>query len=782
MRRRLVLRITGIVQGVGFRPFLYNLARARDLDGFVLNDDSGVLLEVEGEPRSLDGLEDAIRAAAPPLSRIASIRATKLPAAGHKGFEIRESPKARRRRVPVSPDAATCPACLGEILDERDRRYRYPFTNCTHCGPRLTIVKDVPYDRSRTTMSGFVLCDACRREYEDPGDRRFHAQPNACPECGPKLSLEDAAGIRLPVRDPLVEARRLLASGHILAIKGIGGFHLACDALNEVAVHTLRERKYREEKPFALMAPDLGEIGRHCVLGTDESALLASPERPIVLLARRPECVLPEGIAPRQGYLGFMLPYAPLHHLLFHPAGGEGECPAVLVMTSGNRSDEPIVFRDEEGRRRLSDIADYLLLHDRPIHLRCDDSVARLFRGRLQVLRRARGFVPRTIPLFPNLPEPVLAVGGMLKNTFALGREGEALLSHHIGDLENLETYRSLEEGVVHYCRLFDHDPQTIVHDLHPDYLSTRYALQFPARKRIGIQHHEAHIAAVLSEHGSDEPAVGIAFDGTGYGHDGTLWGGEFFIFRDGSFERAGSLSPIVLPGGEAAIREPWRVAYALLVRLEPGTDPFLRLMGPLGQVSRQSADLIGRMIERRLNCPWTTGAGRYFDAAGAILLRRARNLYEGQAPMELEMLANRANGPEPCEPWPVQFQDPPERTPEDGPAWPTRFRITLDDAFRALLDEMRLGAAEAVLARRFHRTMAEVVVRGAERLAEEAGTRRVALGGGVFQNQLLLGMVVDGLAASGLEAILPREVPANDGGISYGQLAAAAWELRRDE
>ncbi len=781
MRKRLILRITGIVQGVGFRPFLYNLARARGLDGFVLNDDRGVLLEIEGEPRALEGIEEAIRSEAPPLSRIASIQVTKVPAAGHREFLIRESPKARRRRVAVSPDAATCPACLAEILDETDRRYRYPFTNCTHCGPRLTIVQDVPYDRSRTTMSGFVLCDACRREYGDPGDRRFHAQPNACPACGPKLSLEDATGIRLPVREPLSEARRLLAIGHIVAVKGIGGIHLACDASNEVAVHALRQRKYREEKPFALMASELREIERHCFVGREESELLRSTERPIVLLARRPECVLPDGIAPRQGYLGFMLPYTPLHHLLFRPAPGEGACPAVLVMTSGNRSDEPIAFRDEEGRQRLQDIADYFLLHDRPIHLRCDDSVARVFRGQVQIVRRARGFVPRVVPLFPALPESVLAVGGMLKNVFALGREGEALLSHHIGDLENLETFRSLEEGVVHFCRLFDHDPQVVVHDLHPDYLSTRFALAYPARRRIGAQHHEAHIAAVLSEHGSKGPAIGVAFDGTGYGQDGTLWGGEFFIVREGSFERAGSLDPIPLPGGEAAVREPWRVAYALLTRIEPGADPFLRLMGPAGQIPRHSADLVGRMLDHRLNCPWTTGAGRYFDAAGAILLRRTRNLYEGQVPMELETLASQAAGPETGGPWPVSFLDPP-KVASEGPAWPSRFRVRLDDAFRALLDEMSSGTRDSILALRFHRTVADAVVRGAKRLAEEEGTRLVALGGGVFQNQLLLGMVVDGLAESGLEPLLPRDVPANDGGISYGQLALAAWELSRHE
>ncbi len=784
MRRRLVLRIKGTVQGVGFRPFLYHLATSRGLDGFVLNDDQGVLLEVEGESKALTGLEDAIRAEAPPLARVSSIRATSLPAAGHSGFAIRESPRARKRRVPISPDAATCPDCLADILDEKGRRYRYPFTNCTQCGPRLTIVRDVPYDRSRTTMADFVLCDACRCEYEDPEDRRFHAQPNACPDCGPRLSLEDATGIRLPARDPLAEARRLLAAGHIVCVKGLGGFHLSCDARNEVAVHTLRERKYREEKPFALMSVDLEEIERHCFVTAAERELLLSRERPIVLLARRQDCGLPEGIAPRQQYLGFMLPYTPLHHLLFRPAPGEEPSPPTLVMTSGNRSDEPIAFKDQEARERLQDIADYFLLNNRPIHLRCDDSVVRLFRDRLQVIRRARGYVPATLPLFPGTNEPLLAVGGMLKGTFALGRGDEAIVSQHIGDLENLETFRSLEEGVVHFCRLFDHDPEIVAHDLHPDYLSTHYALEFPARRKIGVQHHEAHVAAVLSEHECAGPAIGVAFDGTGFGRDGTLWGGEFFVFGDGHFERAGSLEPMLLPGGEAAIREPWRCAHSLLLKLEPNGDPFARLPGLGSQVLRPAADLVARMLARRLNCPWTSGAGRYFDAVGAILLRRARNLYEGQVPMELEMLAERApagTAAAAAAAWPVVFLDAPEEETPELPAWPTRFRISIDQALAALLEDLRSGTPESVLARRFHRTVAEAIVRGAARLAEEEGTASVALGGGVFQNQLLLGMVVDSLVSRGLVPLLPRDIPANDGGLSYGQLAVAAWELRSE-
>jgi len=784
MRRREILRIKGIVQGVGFRPFLYRLASERGLDGFVLNDDRGVLLEVEGEAKALAGLDEAIRAEAPPLARIDSIQTTRLPPAGHRGFEIRKSPGARKRRVPVSPDAATCPACLADILDEKDRRHRYAFTNCTHCGPRLTIVVDVPYDRARTTMAGFTLCESCQAEYEDPADRRFHAQPNACPACGPRLRFEDSTGIRLPVLNPLAEARRLLAQGSIVGIKGLGGFHLACDAQNELAVGTLRQRKVREEKPFACMALDVAEIERHCQITPEERELLLSVERPVVLLKRRAECSLPDGIAPRQNYLGFMLPYTPFHHLLFRPAPGEGPCPAVLVMTSGNRSEEPIAFRDEEARERLQDIADYFLMHDRPIHLRCDDSVVRLFQGRLQILRRARGYVPRALPLFPAAPEPLLAVGAMLKNTFALGRDGEAILSHHVGDLENLETYRSLSEGIVHFCRLFDHEPDVVVHDLHPDYLSTRHALEMPARLRIAVQHHEAHIAAVLSEHGTEGPAIGVAFDGTGYGYDRTLWGGEFFVVKGGAFERAGSLEPILLPGGETAIREPWRIAYAVLAALEPAADPLARMPWVAAQIPERESGLVGRMLERRFNCPWTSGAGRYFDAVGAMLLRRMRNHYEGQTPMELEMLAERATGAGADEPWPIEFLDAP---PDDGTvpagqaAWPRRFRIGMREAMRALLNDLRGGEDEALLARRFHRTMAEGIVRGAVRLAAGEAVTRVALGGGVFQNQLLLGMVVRGLTEQGLEPLLPKNVPANDGGISYGQLAIAAARLRAD-
>lgn len=783
MRRREILRIKGIVQGVGFRPFLYRIALGRGLNGFVLNDDEGVLLEVEGDTRALAGLDQSIREDAPPLSRIDSIKITKLPPAGHEGFEIRESPRARRRRVPISPDAATCPDCLGDILDPGNRRYRYPFTNCTHCGPRLTIVLDVPYDRSRTTMNGFDLCEDCRAEYDDPADRRFHAQPNACPECGPQLRLVDAVGLPMPCRDPIAEVRRLLVQGSIVAVKGLGGYHLACDAMNEIAVRALRDRKVREEKPFACMALDVAEIERHCLVDAEERKLLESRERPIVLLRKRPGSPLPEGIAPRQGNLGFMLPYTPLHHLLFRPGPGEASAPPVLVMTSGNRSDEPIAYQDEEARERLQEIADYFLIHDRPIHLRCDDSVTRVFRGRLQVIRRARGFVPRAVPLFPETREPLLAVGGMLKNTFALGRDREAILGPHIGDLENLETYLSLGEGIVHFCRLFDHEPNVVVHDLHPDYLSTRFALEMPVGRRIGVQHHEAHVAAVLSEHRHAGPAIGVAFDGTGYGHDRTLWGGEFFVVREGVFERAGSLEPIPLVGGEAAIREPWRTAYAIARAIAPEEDPLARMPWLATQVTARTADLVRRMLERRLNSPWTSGAGRYFDAAAAILLRRARSLYEGQAPMELEMLAWRAPA-EKMERWPFELLAPPESTTPESPAeaaWPTRFRISMREAFAEMMTAQSRGEDEADLARRFHVTMAAAIVEGAMRLADAESIPQVVLGGGVFQNQLLLGLVVDGLATRGLTPLLPLEIPTNDGGIAYGQLAAAAMALGRD-
>ncbi len=786
MKRREIFRIKGIVQGVGFRPFLFRIARERNLTGFVLNDDQGVLLEVEGESRQLDGLEETIRAEAPPLSRIDSIHVTRVAAAGHRKFEIRQSPKARKRRVPISPDAATCSACLADILREGDRRYRYAFTNCTHCGPRLTIVIDVPYDRSRTTMAPFRLCPECRAEYEDPSDRRFHAQPNACPACGPRLWMMDSIGIRLPVADPIAETRRLLSQGSIVAMKGLGGFHLACDARNEIAVGALRQRKIREEKPFALMARGIAEIEAECHVGPAERALLESVERPIVILKKRASCALPEGIAPRQNYLGFMLPYTPIHHLLFEPRAGEDPCPDILVMTSGNRSDEPIAFRDEDARERLQDICDYFLMHDRPIHLRCDDSIARAFRDRAVMIRRARGYVPRILPLSPATGEPLLAVGAMLKNTFALGRDAEAIVSHHIGDLENLETYRSLGEGITHYCRLFDHEPRIVIHDLHPDYLSTRLAMEMPAEAkagmtRIGIQHHEAHVAAVLSEHGVTGLAVGVAFDGTGYGTDGTLWGGEFFTFREGRFTRAASLAPILLPGGEAAIREPWRIAYGLLSGLEPGSDPLARMPWVAQIAPTRVTDLVGRMLERRFNTPWTSGAGRYFDAVAALVLKRGRNLFEGQAPMDLEMLAGRAASVAP--PWPFEIRERPAdagASPVAGePEWPTRFRIDLGLAIRALLDDLQGGVDGAVLARRFHRTIADAIVAASARLAAEEGTDLVALGGGCFQNQLLLEMTVEGLEAKGVKALIPSALPANDGGISYGQLAAAAWRLR---
>lgn len=779
MRKRWILRITGIVQGVGFRPFLYRIAVDRGLDGFVLNDDQGVLLEVEGTDRALRGLEQQIRDEAPPLARVDSIRVSRQPPAGHEGFEIRKSPSALLRRTRVSPDAATCPDCLREIGDPGDRRHRYPFTNCTHCGPRLTIIRDVPYDRARTTMEPFVMCADCRREYEDPRDRRFHAQPNACPACGPKVWLEDGTGIRLPAKDPIGECRRILAAGGIVAVKGLGGFHLACDARNEFAVHQLRARKLREEKPFALMARDLDQIERCCHLDEGERRLLESVERPIVLLRKTEDTDLPEAIAPRQEYLGFLLPYTPLHHLLLWGEPDEGDGPSVLVMTSGNLSDEPIAYQDADARQRLRAIADYFLLHDREIHLRCDDSVARLFRGTSQVLRRSRGYVPRAIPLHPPSDLPILAVGGMLKNTFALGRADQAYLSHHIGDLENFETLRSLEEGIVHFCRLLDHEPEVVAYDMHPDYPSTRLALDGPTPRKIPVQHHEAHVAAVLSEHAFEGTAIGVAFDGTGYGRDGTLWGGEFFVARAGTFERAGSLEPLPLPGGEAAIREPWRVALSIVHRAGKGADSEPLMAQVLRPVARQHVDLVERMLERGINCPWSTGAGRWFDGVASLLLGRVQNLYEGQAPAELEMLAMATQ--EDVPPYPVRLIDTPRGAAgrSGGPEWPTRFRVSLDEAVAPLLARRGRPGEESHLAKRFHRTMAEAIVLGAARLAEEEGARTVALGGGVFQNRLLLGMVVDSLDAQGLTALLPVDVPANDGGIAYGQLAVASWALR---
>jgi hydrogenase maturation protein HypF len=703
-RRR--FRIVGIVQGVGFRPFVYGLARAHRLDGFVLNDGAGVVVEAEGQPAALDAFATALRTEAPPLARVEAITAEPLPVSGDAGFTI-EASAATGRSALIPADVATCDDCLRELFDPEDRRYRYPFVNCTQCGPRFTIVRAVPYDRPNTTMAAFPLCAECRREYEDPVDRRFHAEPVCCPACGPRLSL------------PVEEAVGLLRDGAILAVKGLGGWHLACDAAAEGAVSRLRARKHREDRPFALMTAEPGLLA-----GIDdaERELLESRERPIVLLRRREGAPVAPTVAPGNPWLGIMLPYTPLHHLLLDGFG------RALVMTSGNRSDEPIAFEDGDARERLAGIADAFLGHDRPIQRRCEDSVVR--RG--FPIRRSRGFAPGALRLPVPARRAVLAAGGELKSTFCVARGPNAFLSPHLGDLDTELAYEAFRTDIELYLAMLDVEAETIAHDLHPEYLSTKWALEQDA-ELLGVQHHHAHAAACLAEHGEHGPALALVFDGTGYGTDGTLWGGELLRCDLAGFERLGHLEPVPLPGGAAAIREPWRLAA---VHLERAGLPVPFECWP---AVRQSL---------RVNAPLSSGMGRLFDAVAALLGLRDEVTFEGQAAIELELLAGEAD----AAPYDWSFGD--------GTALIAR-----------LYEDLAAGRPAAEIAAAFHETIAAA----AAAVCAEAGDGAVALSGGSFQNLRLLGATRRRLEALGFRVLTHRLVPPNDGGISYGQAAVAA-------
>ncbi|HTU87605.1 MAG TPA: carbamoyltransferase HypF [Solirubrobacteraceae bacterium] len=724
-RRRTRVRVHGTVQGVGFRPYVYRLAGECGLGGYVLNDAQGVLLEIEGSADAVQSFLARLTPEAPPLAVLERVLAEELVPGGERVFTIRESAGGGIPDAPVTPDTATCADCLRELFDPADRRYRYPFINCTNCGPRFTIVRAVPYDRPLTTMASFTMCPACRAEYEDPSDRRFHAQPNACPACGPSLPLLDAAVAA--IRD-----------GAIVAVKGIGGYHLACRADDERAVSTLRTRKHREDKPFALMAPSLTVAESLIALDQTGRELITSPGRPIVLAPRCPRAPVAESVAPGAPELGVMLPYSPLHHLLLADVG------ATLVLTSGNVSDEPIAYRDEDALERLKHIADVFLVHDRPIETRTDDSVVR---GRT-VLRRSRGYVPAAVALpGAGTPRPLLACGAELKNTFCLAKGERAWVSHHIGDLENYETLRSFTDGIEHFKRLFAVEPEVVVHDLHPEYLSTKYALELDGIELVGVQHHHAHLAACLAEHGEPGPAIGAIFDGTGYGFDGTVWGGELLYGDVRSFERVGSLMAVALPGGARAIKQPWRMACAWLVAsgLEPPAA-----WRPIGELARSG-----------LASPLTTSMGRLFDAVAAVAGIRAEVNYEGQAAIELEAAC-----------------DPSERG--SYPIALTGEPLVIDprETIRAVAADVRAGRSSGVIARRFHRAIASATVEACVGLADAHATEVVALSGGVFQNRVLLESVSDGLTATGLRVLVPERLPAGDGGISYGQAAVAAATL----
>ena len=756
---RVRARVEGTVQGVGFRPYVYRLAGELGVAGHVLNDSRGVVVEVEAPAETVERFLARLPLEAPPLATVERVTAETLAEVGEAGFSIRESPVGGEPRAAVTPDSATCADCLAEIFDPADRRFRYPFTNCTNCGPRFTIVRDVPYDRPNTTMAAFDMCPACRAEYSDPGDRRFHAQPNACPDCGPHVRLIHADGRTAAddaARDPVEAAAGALFDGAIVAVKGIGGFHLACRADHETAVAELRARKHREDKPFAVMAPDLRAARALVHLSPAEESLLLERARPIVLARRRADARVARAVAPASAELGVMLPYSPLHHLLL------ADTATTLVMTSGNVSDEPIAYEDEDARERLSAIADLFLVHDRPIETRTDDSVVRIADGRRTFLRRSRGYVPDATPLPLNCGAHLLACGAELKNAFAVAKAGRAWVGHHVGDLKNYETLSSFTAGIDHFQRLFAVAPELVAHDLHPEYLSTKHAKGLDDVRLIGVQHHHAHLASCLAEHATTGPAVGAIFDGTGYGEDGTVWGGELLFGGLEGFERVGLLFPVRMPGGEAAIRQPWRMACAWLAA---AFDESPRLPRPLhGRVAAGTWTQVAELARTGVASPLTSSAGRLFDAVAALCGLRVEVNYEGQAAVELEAAADPAEHGS----YPLPIRD-------EG-----RGPLVLDAraTVRALVADLDAGAERPTVAARFHNALAAATARSCELAAERCVTDTVVLSGGVFQNRLLLGRTASLLRAAGLRVLTPERLPPNDGGIAYGQLAVAAARL----
>ncbi len=747
------IQIRGTVQGVGFRPWVYRLARIIGVGGRVRNDASGVLIEAFGTRTLLDTFISRLEVDTPPAARIRSLVVRAIDPEPVQDFVIAPSAASPERRVSIPPDLATCPDCLREIFDPADRRYRYPFTNCTNCGPRFTIANDVPYDRPATTMAAFRMCPECAREYADPLDRRFHAQPNACPRCGPRLRAVPAHA------DPLFAAVASLRAGMIVAVKGIGGFHLACDAASAAAVARLRQRKHREERPFAVMASGLRDARALGELSAQEEALLQSPERPIVLVRRRVKAAIAEEVAPRSPLLGLMLAYSPLHHLLLAESG------RVLVMTSANASEEPICYRDAEALERLQGIADLFLLHDRAIETRCDDSIARVIGGAPAVLRRSRGYVPRAIPLRKPVPRPVLAVGADLKNTFCVAAGEQAFLGPHIGDLGSAETWRSMEASIERMLRFLRVRPQLVVHDLHPDSIAAAYARSRP-EPAVAVQHHHAHVVSAIAEHGIEGEAIGVAYDGTGYGTDGTLWGGEILLASASGYRRVATFRPLHLAGGERAIREIWRIALAALDDAFEGAPPLGRL--PLfAQIAAGEIAAVRQMIARGVNAPRARGAGRWFDVAGAIGLGRSRTTFEGQAALDWDSAAgDRARG----ERYPFEIALPGSQLPE----------LDLRPMIRRLTADAIAGRSAAAMSAAFHETIAEATAALVRRISGTHGRRPVVLSGGCFQNARLAEAIVSMLTPE-FEVFLPREVPCGDGGIGLGQavIAAAADAMR---
>ena len=755
---RKAIHVTGIVQGVGFRPFVYRLAIQCNLVGFVANTPSGVSIEIEGAPEKVEEFVVRLPREIPPLAKVTSIYDFQMPLVGEKTFKIVTTRSGESANTLISPDIAVCDDCLAELSNPRDRRFAYPFINCTNCGPRFTIIRDIPYDRARTSMERFQMCAACQAEYDDPANRRFHAQPNACWDCGPQVQLLGVDGIAVDIVEPIGEAARRLRTGHILAIKGLGGFHLACDAKNFAAVDQLRERKNRLEKPLAIMVSRIEIAEKICVVGADARRQLLSIERPIVLMPRRVETELAPNIAPGNRFLGVFLPYTPLHHLLFN----SGKFDA-LVMTSGNLSEEPIACDNREAVRRLRGIADAFLVHDREILRRCDDSVVRIAAQLPRQFRRSRGYVPAPIAI-EHQSVPILAVGGELKNTICIVRGAEAFLSQHIGDLENLESYGFFNEAVEHLQRILEVRPRTIAHDLHPDYFSTKWARDHGDAEHIPVQHHHAHIASCMAENHLGGKVIGIALDGTGYGSDGAIWGGEILIADYASFERVAQLQYVPLPGGSAAIREPWRMAVSHLLK-NYSNDVHSLDLPFLSEIDPRKVQIVLQMTEREIHSPRTSSCGRLFDAVAALIGLRNTVSYEAQAAIDLEMAAY-GSADEGVYPFDLV---------KEGAVW----KIGTHSLFDWLIADLRKQVGIADMSRRFHNGLALVLGDVAARIRDEHNLNRVCLSGGCFQNVLLSDLISSALQKKNFEVYVHREVPAGDGGISLGQALVAAHRVQ---
>ena len=760
MMRRAAVTVQGMVQGVGFRPFVHGLATRLHLAGFVRNEPHGVEIEVEGSSSAVDAFVAQLKTSAPPLVRVQEVWVHEMRVAGDKTFEIRSSVRAGERTVLIAPDQATCEDCLRELHDPRDRRYRYPFINCTNCGPRYTIIRDVPYDRANTTMAEFEMCPRCRAEYEDPTNRRFHAEPTCCPVCGPRVELLDADGKRIACADPIEEAIHLLSLGRIVAVKGLGGFHLACDATHAAPVRLLRRRKQRDLKPFAIMVRNTQAAERICEVSDEERAALVRPERPILLMKKRSGHDIPDEVAPRSNSFGVMLPYTPIHALLM-----EGPFEA-LVMTSGNLTDEPIAFTNEEALDRLRNLADCFLTHNRAIHIRTDDSVARVIAGRQRFLRRSRGYAPFPVTLpVDTAGREILAVGPELSATLCLTRGPQAFLSHHLGDLENVAAYDAFLQAVEHLENLMAVTPRVVACDMHPDYGSTRYA-RSSGLPVIPVQHHHAHIASVLAEAGRTDQVIGVAFDGLGWGEDGTVWGGEFLVCDLAGYQRVGHLAVVPQPGGDVSSKRPARMGYVYLTAAygEQAEKLAEELMPELSADERR---VIAQQIERRVNCPRTSSMGRLFDAASALLGICSENTYHAQAPIELEAHAWDAGDESGVYTCNIEVE-------ERGVCV-----VHASDIVRGMVDDFRSGVSRVTCAARFHNSIARATVEVCERIRDRTRLNAAALSGGVFANAYLLEHTMRLLEGESFEVLLNALVPAGDGGVCLGQAAVAAWRCK---